>query len=99
MPVSYTHLDVYKRQALNEDMKKRFENRRQDREDEVLFEERCKLDGEEYYTGHTREYIRMAMPADADYGNKIVSVKVEKARKHNILLCSKKMIQKIDCIL
>ena len=85
--------------ALNENMKEKFENRRQNREDEVLFEERCVLDGEEYYTGHTREYIRMAMPADADYGNKIVSVNVEKARKHNILLCTKKMIQKIDCIL
>lgn len=39
---------------------------------EVLFEEKTVKDGREYYSGHTREYILVTVPAgDCDLRNKI----------------------------
>lgn len=40
---------------------------------DVLFEERITVDGREYYTGYTKQYIRAAVPADADYENQILT--------------------------
>lgn len=53
--------------------------------DEVLFEELMILDGEKYYAGHTREYIRLAIPAAEDYANQIVPVRIQGERKQGIL--------------
>ena len=53
--------------------------------DEVLFEELMILDGEKYYVGHTREYIRLAIPAAEDYANQIVPVRIQGERKQGIL--------------
>lgn len=38
-------------------------------EAEALFEEKAVLDGREYFVGYTKEYIRVAVPADGDYTN------------------------------
>ena len=35
----------------------------------MLFEEKISLDGKEYYTGYTKEYIKGALPANQDYTN------------------------------
>ena len=35
----------------------------------MLFEEKITLEGKEYYTGYTREYIKAALPANRDYTN------------------------------
>ncbi len=73
---------------LNRENKVLYENERTGRTDEVLFEELVMLDGEAYYTGHTKEYIRMAIPAAEDYTNRIMNVCVGDQRKQGILLCS-----------
>lgn len=73
---------------LNRENKELYENERTGKTDEVLFEELVMLDGEAYYTGHTKEYIRMAIPADEDYTNRIMNVCVGDQRKQGILLCS-----------
>ncbi len=46
---------------------------------EALFEERITLGGRDYYTGYTKEYIRVAVPADADYGNQVLMGKLGEA--------------------
>lgn len=73
---------------LNRENKELYENERTGKTDEVLFEELVMLDGEAYYTGHTKEYIRMAIPAEEDYTNRIMNVCVGDQRKQGILLCS-----------
>lgn len=40
---------------------------------DILFEERITVDGRDYYTGYTKQYIRVAVPADADYENQILT--------------------------
>lgn len=62
-----------------------YEEERIGSRDEALFEELVVLDGEEYYVGHTREYIRLALPAAEDYANQIVPVRIEGGRKQGIL--------------
>ena len=73
---------------LNRENKELYENERTGKTDEVLFEELVMLDGEAYYTGHTKEYIRMAIPSAEDYTNRIMNVCVGDQRKQGILLCS-----------
>ena len=46
---------------------------------EVLLEEEVEIDGKAYYLGHTREYVKVAVPKTEEYGvNDILAVKVEK---------------------
>lgn len=40
----------------------------------VLFEEEISLDGENYWTGHTKEYIKVFLKADEDLSGKIKNV-------------------------
>lgn len=75
--------------ALNRENQAAYENSRIGCGAEVLFEERMILDGEDYYVGHTREYIRLAIPAGEELANKIMPVRIEKERKQGILTCVK----------
>lgn len=75
--------------ALNRENQAAYENSRIGSGAEVLFEERMILDGEDYYVGHTREYIRLAIPAGEELANKIMPVRIEKERKQGILTCVK----------
>lgn len=70
---------------LNRRNQEAYENARMGKIDEVLFEERVVLDGESYYTGHTREYVRMAVPAQEGLANQILPVRVGKSRKQGML--------------
>ena len=46
-------------------------------ERDVLFEERVQADGREYWTGHTREYLKVLVPAEKeDYENQMIPVKL-----------------------
>ena len=46
---------------------------------EVLLEEEVEIDGKAYYLGHSREYVKVAVPKTEKYGvNDILAVKVEK---------------------
>lgn len=70
---------------LNRKNQAAYEEERIGDRDEVLFEELMVLDGEKYYAGHTREYIRLAIPAEEDYANQIVPVRIQGERKQGIL--------------
>ncbi|MCD7818631.1 MAG: tRNA (N(6)-L-threonylcarbamoyladenosine(37)-C(2))-methylthiotransferase MtaB [Lachnospiraceae bacterium] len=43
---------------------------------ESLFEEKIEINGKEYFTGYTKEYIRTAAPAEIDLSNQIVTGKL-----------------------
>ena len=75
--------------ALNRKNQAAYEDSRIGQTDEVLFEELTTLEGESYYTGHTKEYVRLAIPATEDFTNRIVRVRISNERKQGILLCAK----------
>lgn len=53
---------------------------------EVLLEEELELNGEKWYVGHSREYIKMAVKKEERYGvNDIVSVKAEEFLEEHLL--------------
>lgn len=58
--------------ALGEENRRSFEESWMGREAEILFEEKNTIDGKEYFTGYTKEYIRAAILADRDYANSTV---------------------------
>ena len=53
---------------------------------EVLMEEEMTIDGENYFVGHTKEYIRVAVKSEEDLTNRFVIVKSEGILKDQILL-------------
>lgn len=57
----------------------------QDKELEVLFEERINVDGKEMFWGHTKEYIKIAAAAKADLTNQIILTKAGKCWRDHIL--------------
>lgn len=75
--------------ALDRENREKYEDARKGREDEVLFEELVTLDGEAFYTGHTKEYRKLAILAEEDYTNRILKVRVGDKRKQGILICTK----------
>ena len=53
---------------------------------DVLFEERVQADGREYWTGHTREYLKVLVPAEKeDYENQMIPVKLTEIWKGDAL--------------
>ena len=44
------------------------------------------IDGENYFVGHTKEYIRVAVKSEEDLTNKFVVVKAKGILKDQILL-------------
>ena len=55
-------------------------------ERDVLFEERVQADGREYWTGHTREYLKVLVPAEKeDYENQMIPVKLTEIWKEDAL--------------
>lgn len=63
--------------ALGEENRSRFERLHAGREKEVLFEEKTVINGREYFTGYTKEYIKAAVPADEDYENVLVNGRLQ----------------------
>lgn len=53
---------------------------------DILFEERIAVDGEEYFVGHTKEYIKVAVKSDVDITNRIIFVKIKSLLNTEILL-------------
>ncbi len=50
-----------------------FERQYAGEQTEVLFEEKVTVSGQEYYTGYTKQYIKVAIPADENYENRLVT--------------------------
>lgn len=56
------------------------------KEVEVLFEEKKEIDGQEYWVGHTKEYVKVALPDDGqDYQNCLVKGKIINALNKEVL--------------
>ena len=59
------------------------------RDVEVLFEEKKKIAGREYWIGHTREYVKVALADDGDYSNCLLQGKITDALDKEVLLMEK----------
>lgn len=67
---------------LRRDYRKRFIGEKK----EVLFEQSEIIDGTTYYTGFTKEYVKVAVVSEEDITNSILEVKVKEIYNHEILL-------------
>lgn len=72
---------------LNEENQTAYEERFLGRKTEILFEEKISVEEKEYYIGHTREYIKAACLADADYSNCLMEKTLRGRLKNHLLLC------------
>ena len=52
---------------------------------EVLFEESVTIDGKDWFVGHTKEYVKIAVPAGEDLSNQLRTVKVSGERTGGLL--------------
>lgn len=55
---------------------------------EILFEETAKIQGEEYWIGYTKEYLKIAAKSKENLENRIVLGKVERFIEEGIFICS-----------
>lgn len=53
---------------------------------EVLFEEKVKIYDKEYFIGHTKEYVKVAIDTDENLENRIVAVKLKELLNNEIVL-------------
>ena len=72
--------------SLNEKNAREYLERHLGKDLEVLMEEQMTLDGVNYFVGHTREYIRVAVKTEENLANRFVTVKAKKILKDQILL-------------
>ena len=72
--------------SLNEKNAREYLERHLEKDLEVLMEEQMTLDGVNYFVGHTREYIRVAVKTEENLTNRFVTVKAKKILKDQILL-------------
>ncbi len=56
------------------------------RQEEVLLEEKKKIDGREYWIGHTREYVKVALASDKDCRNRLVTGMIKDSINDEILI-------------
>lgn len=54
---------------------------------EILFEETAKIQGEEYWIGYTKEYLKVAAKSKENLENRIVLGKVERFIEEGIFIC------------
>ncbi len=55
---------------------------------EILFEETVQIQGEEYWIGYTKEYLKVAAKSKENLENRIVLGKVERFIEEGIFICS-----------
>ena len=58
------------------------------KEVEVLFEETMEIQGETYWIGHTREYIKTGVKTGENLENRIKKAKITGFLKGGILICA-----------
>lgn len=72
--------------ALNEEHAREYEESMLGRELKVLLEEEVEINGELWYTGHSKEYIKTAVKKQDSYGvNDIVTVKADRFLEEHTL--------------
>ena len=72
--------------SLNEKNAREYLERHLGKDLEVLMEEQMTLDGVNYFVGHTREYIRVAVKTEENLTNRFVTVKAKIILNDQILL-------------
>lgn len=73
--------------ALHEQRAREYEESMFGRELEILLEEEITVDGEAFYVGHSREYVKAALKKSPEYSvNDIVKVRCERFLKPHLLL-------------
>lgn len=75
--------------ALGEKNRSAFEQLHAGNKKEVLFEEEMELNGRRYFTGYTKEYIKAAVFADADYENVLLFGELGEEIAPHLFLLSK----------
>ena len=70
---------------LGQENKERYEAALTGTDREVLFEEAQTLDGKPYFVGHTREYVKIAVPSTENLENRICRVAVNGERAAGML--------------
>lgn len=71
---------------IEDEMRKEYRKRYIGKEVSVLFEEMETIDGVDYFTGYTKEYVKVAIVSNENLENKILNVKVKEIYNHEILL-------------
>lgn len=66
------------------------------KEAEVLMEEKVSFGEKEYVLGHTKEYVKVAVDAEENLGNKLVTGRVKGILKEHILLLEGFSVENID---
>ncbi len=69
----------------DEERRRKFREYYKGRNEEVLFEEKKYIDGEEYYTGFNREYVKFACRSQKDLTNMLVNGRVVPGHLNNYL--------------
>ena len=72
--------------ALGDKMSKEFREHYLGREEEVLFEEEMEIDGNSYYVGYTKEYVKVAKVSNVPLDNQLVKGVLKKALNDEIYL-------------
>lgn len=60
------------------------------REAEVLFEEKKEIEGQEYWIGHTKEYVKVALQDKKELANCLIEGRITGALNQEVLLMEKK---------
>ena len=75
--------------ALNERLHDDFIRQWSGKPVEVLLEEAVQIDGREYMTGHTKEYIRVAMELPEEMANTIVQGRISLKLNEDFVICKR----------
>lgn len=71
---------------LNSVLREKYIRKYIDKTADILLEEKILLDGEMYFVGYTREYVRVAVKTDKDLRGRIICVKIKSLLNKEILL-------------
>lgn len=86
VPDQIKHIRSNELLALNEKNSTKYLQAHIGQDMEVLMEEEMTFDGETYFIGHTKEYIKVAVKTEENLTNQFVTVKAVKILKEMILL-------------
>ncbi|MFR8246634.1 MAG: hypothetical protein ACLU9V_01555 [Roseburia sp.] len=60
---------------------------------EILFEETTEINGQTYWVGHTREYIKVAVLSEKDLENQVRNGGIEWHLYENVILMTSIMVE------
>lgn len=78
--------------SLNENLRKEYILKFIGKNRDVLFEEEININGKSFFTGYTKEYVRVAVESDKDISGEIINVKMKELLNNEILLAEMEKI-------